>query len=513
MSTPHEEPEEATNENRRRACTGQDDTAPITGTNANNNANNQGKSFVNGIPLRWQCNHEQWKDCSPIDPHHLATSPLMQQLAQNKFLLKELSWKMLTQHIFTLAANQTSSSLDPDEDLVLSIVHTAQLDTFQGLKSEFQRWKQDSVTVQELLTGRYDPKTLREHSRPGAYLADCVMTEVKVRAHASRAAVQFCTVGNAEYAVIAEALDIQNGGANSPNNVGNVLEALAWVALEEDRPCIVIAFCWHALNLEQRGKGKSRGAANCFFKETPQTVHEPRLLKMPRPDLLLSDLETELEPFVTLLNRHHCRVNMDGAEVDLRWLAMELLLLPIGQAISVPLCTPDDPAWEGRRFHYHGTSWASLQSIVRDNFVMSCDMERYYTEEQWLRNPKEWQGSGEPMVYVAEETEMAERYATTTRIGRSGPNMQVYLLVSIPERFQRWRRKGQRGFLPGDVRPVKGIFKTIDLAPDRDRFMKELSGSVCPMMRRGSIVDAQVESLITTCKVQDQLAPIDDTDL
>ena len=82
--------------------------------------------------------------------------------------------------------------------------------------------------------------------------------------------------------------------------------------------------------------------------------------KMPRRHLFLSELETELQPFVTMLNKHRCRVNLDGCGVDLRCLAVEMLLLSVGQAISVPLTTPSDPAWDGRRFQYHGTSLEGL---------------------------------------------------------------------------------------------------------------------------------------------------------
>ncbi len=185
---------------------------------------------------------------------------------------------------------------------------------------------------------------------------------------------------------------------------------------------------------------------------------------------------------------------------------MEMLLLQVGQAISVPLTTPSDPAWEGRRFQYHGTSWDSLQRIVRDNFVMKCDLKRYYSEKQWLRNPKKSQGSGQPMVYVAEKTKMAEFYAKTTIMAASAPRMQVFLIVSIPQEFHRWRRDGQRGYLPEDVRPVRAIFKAVRDAPDRDQVLKALSGPACPMMRQGPIIDEPAERLITTCRLRDDCA-------
>ena len=118
------------------------------------------------------------------------------------------------------------------------------------------------------------------------------------------------------------------------------------------------------------------------------------------------------------------------------------------------------------------------------------------------------------MVYVAEMTEMAESYAKTAIIAASAPRMLVFLVVSTPHEFQCWKRHGQRGYLPEDVRPVRTIFKAVRDAPDRGRVLKALSGPACPMMRQGPIIDEPVERPITTRRLLDDRAvTIDEADL
>ena len=115
---------------------------------------------------------------------------------------------------------------------------------------------------------------------------------------------------------------------------------------------------------------------------------------------------------------------------------------------------------------------------------------------------------------MAEMTQMAEFYAQTAIIAASAPRMLVFLVVSMPQEFHRWRRHGQWGYLPEDVRPVRAIFKAVCDAPDRGRVLKALRGPACPMMRQGPIIDEPVERLITTCRLQDDRAvTIDEVDI
>ena len=61
---------------------------------------------------------------------------------------------------------------------------------------------------------------------------------------------------------------------------------------------------------------------------------------------MLLELKTELQSGVTMLNKHHGRVNLNGRKVHLRRLTMDMLLLQPRRTMSVPSTTPRDPVWK-----------------------------------------------------------------------------------------------------------------------------------------------------------------------
>ena len=142
-----------------------------------------------------------------------------------------------------------------------------------------------------------------ERSRPGAFLADCMITELKVREQGSRSSVHYHVVGNGEYQAIGHEMGIVNHeiGNNSANNVGNQLECLCWVALEEDRPEWIIALVWHALRLQltPRWSTNQRQASD----SDAHPAHEPESDndEDPAPTSLVTEPDNEepLQPTLT----------------------------------------------------------------------------------------------------------------------------------------------------------------------------------------------------------------------
>ena len=150
--------------------------------------------------------------------------------------------------------------------LLSAVVEAAGMSTLEDLASYLHDWRAVSERVQAVLDWQISAKEMCERSRPGAYLADCMITELKVREQGSRSSVHYHAVGNGEYQIIGHEMGIAQECAtnSSANNVGNQLECLCWVALEEDRPEWIIALVWHAHQLESnwcsRKKLKSSAA-------------------------------------------------------------------------------------------------------------------------------------------------------------------------------------------------------------------------------------------------------------
>ena len=150
--------------------------------------------------------------------------------------------------------------------LLSAVVEAAGMSTLDDLTSYLHEWRAVSERVQAVLDWQISAKEMCERNRPGAWLADCMITELKVCEQGLRSSVHYHAVGNPEYQIIGQEMGIaQECGTNSSaNNVGNQLECLCWVAFEEDRPEWIIALVWHAHQLESnwcsRKKLKSSAA-------------------------------------------------------------------------------------------------------------------------------------------------------------------------------------------------------------------------------------------------------------
>ena len=216
-----------------------------------------------GVSLKWTTSPSKWRDDSPICAEHLDAAPLMQLLAASRTTLREIPWRGILEHVLTTGATYMSIPFDTP-DLMSVIVETAGIATLEHLALYLRDWRASSVRVQAVLDWHFSPKEMCERSRTGAFLADCMITELKVREHGARASVLYHVVGNGAYKAIGHEMGIVQHGNSSANNVGNQLECLCWVAFEENRPLWIIALVWHALQLEltwcSRKKFKSSAA-------------------------------------------------------------------------------------------------------------------------------------------------------------------------------------------------------------------------------------------------------------
>ena len=244
-------------------------------------------SMAWGVSLKWTTCPSKWKDSSEICATHQHAAPRMQSFATTLTTLREIPWRRILEHLLTTAATRMDISFDAPK-LLSAVVEAAGMSTLEDLASYLHDWRAVSERVREVLDWQISAKEMCEQSRPGAYLADCMITELKVREQGSRSSVHYHVVGNGEYQIIAHEIGIAQECAtnSSANNVGNQLECLCWVAFEEDRPEWIIALVWHALQLELtwccRKKFKSSAAVTAateadqlfFIRSDSHPAHE-----------------------------------------------------------------------------------------------------------------------------------------------------------------------------------------------------------------------------------------------
>ena len=222
-------------------------------------------SMAWGVSLKWTTCPSKWNDSSQIYATHLHAAPRMQAFATTRILLREIPWRRILEHLLTTAATRMNIPFDAPK-LLSAVVEAAGMVTLEDLASYLHDWRAVSERVRAVLDWQISPQEMCERNRPGAWLADCMITELKVREQGSRSSVHYEAVGNVEYKIIAHKIGIAQECAtnSSANNVGNQLECLCWVAFEEDRPEWIIALVWHAHQLESnwcsRKKLKSSAA-------------------------------------------------------------------------------------------------------------------------------------------------------------------------------------------------------------------------------------------------------------
>ena len=221
-------------------------------------------SMAWGVSLKWTTCPSKWNDSSQIYATHLHAAPRMQAFATTRILLREIPWRRILEHLLTTAATRMNIPFD-EPKLLSAVVEAARMSTLEDLASYLRDWRAVSERVRAVLDWQISPQEMCERNRPGAWLADCMITELKVREQGSRSSVHYEAVGNGEYKIIAHKIGIAQECAtnSSANNVGNQLECLCWVAFEEDRPEWIIALVWHALQLELTWCSRKKVQVQC----------------------------------------------------------------------------------------------------------------------------------------------------------------------------------------------------------------------------------------------------------
>ena len=184
------------------------------------------------MPLEWQYDSNNWKDESGIDNirEHFSDMAIFKEVSDGKAKLRELPWRDLVERVLVESLGAHAS--------FQQALEASDLDTVGGLKRYLENWKLCSKHVMNVLHWKCaTPTIFRNVCRPGSWLADLLATELRVRRQELRPNAKFWAISNDAYASLAKDLNISQQNCNSANNVGNILEHLTWVALEEKR-CI-----------------------------------------------------------------------------------------------------------------------------------------------------------------------------------------------------------------------------------------------------------------------------------
>ena len=136
--------------------------------------------MASGVSLKWTTCPSKWNDSSQIYATHLHAAPRMQAFATTLTTLREIPWRRILEHLLTTAATRMDISFDAPK-LLSAVVEAAGMSTLEDLASYLHDWRAVSERVRAVLDWQISAKEMCEQSRPGAYLADCMITELKVQ--------------------------------------------------------------------------------------------------------------------------------------------------------------------------------------------------------------------------------------------------------------------------------------------------------------------------------------------
>ena len=182
-----------------------------------------------GRSLVWQGVPEHWSDLCRLGACLVsyvvaARLPLAGRLcgtdsdAQHREM-RSLPWRPLCEHVCVHGSRAGAPALT----------------TVAELRAYLDDWSAGSVRVRDTLKWRYSPSAMRDISRLGAWLGDTVHTELCVRTGSHHRGVKWVVVNNENYKELGTLLEVDTGQITSANNMGNMLEHLMWLALEEHR--------------------------------------------------------------------------------------------------------------------------------------------------------------------------------------------------------------------------------------------------------------------------------------
>ncbi len=166
----------------------------------------------------------------------------LQSFGDQASQLKELPWMGIAREIAE-GASTTSSTFASGCSL-----------TVPELRRHLASWRASSYLVDAVIgwKGHYEPKELCEASRPGAWLADFIYTLLLVEKKLAKPKVKFCVVLNSTYVAVARELGLIHDQYRSANNVGNVVEWLAWAAYEERKYAFLVSLLGRCVELREQ---------------------------------------------------------------------------------------------------------------------------------------------------------------------------------------------------------------------------------------------------------------------
>ena len=187
--------------------------------------------------LQWHTEPSAWKDNSRLLGEGQADMPRLQgYVSAGIVYLRDIPWIDLVEGVCVAARREART------DDVLQAAAALGLGGAPNLKVYLDAWGRQSDKVQAAIEWRRcTPNEMCEVSRPGAWLADAVFTALCVEMGKLRWNAKYIAAGNDAYADLAADLGIVGEQNNSNNNLGNVLEFLTWVALEERRVGWIVA--------------------------------------------------------------------------------------------------------------------------------------------------------------------------------------------------------------------------------------------------------------------------------
>ena len=131
------------------------------------------------------------------------------------------------------------------------ILERHDLDTLVSFREKYWEWVLRCDAANITVQGQHADRALRHVCKPGAWLLDTVYTEILVIESLRPATIIYEVVGNVELQHMAELiLDPVYSRAvldRGRNYVGNVIEHLAWLALEDGRDELVVAVAFYLM--------------------------------------------------------------------------------------------------------------------------------------------------------------------------------------------------------------------------------------------------------------------------
>ena len=231
------------------------------------------RDAANFCTLPWQVPSAQWKDTGPLLEFCCARAsanqyPLLHSLKDGlpaKSCLRDLPWDSILRMVFWRASEKaaeregssdlrSSGRLFTEADLV-GVLKAFGLDNWEICKGRIEEWAAERPAVYDILTWRQTASQLQEVNRPGAWLQDCLRTEIgSICGEKSKDGLQYRAVTNPGLVELMRELrsrfhrraGLAEKYGSSANNIGNQYECLFWLGFEEDWPEIILAMAWHA---------------------------------------------------------------------------------------------------------------------------------------------------------------------------------------------------------------------------------------------------------------------------